>query len=157
MTRDTVTRRQQVWGRDLVTAILFGSEPLTSELTTSAPADWRDAVQSGWESFARENDSELAVAIEELRKQAPAKTDDLAVSIAGVDSDLVSAEATDHLNVANEIVRFSKNTSKMVIGCLIGGDTMKTAMHTLRKAHIPNFEDLEDVFRTVGKVLPNLR
>ena len=56
------------------------------------------------------------------------------------------------LLVANEIVRFSTHTKKMIVGCMIGGDSMKTPQRILREAHIPNFPDLEDAFRAVGNI-----
>ena len=33
---------------------------------------------------------------------------------------------SDPLRVANELIRFSKHTNKMIVGCMIGGDSMKT-------------------------------
>jgi Acyl-CoA synthetase (NDP forming) len=59
---------------------------------------------------------------------------------------------SDPLRVANEIVRFSTHTKKMIVGCMIGGDSMKTPQHILKEAKIPNFPDLEDAFRTVGNI-----
>ena len=65
---------------------------------------------------------------------------------------LVPSAISDPVRVANEIVRFSRLTEKMVVGCLLGGDSMKTPVHILRDAHIPNFSDLEDAFRVVGTI-----
>ncbi|HQP72378.1 MAG TPA: hypothetical protein PLP90_06885, partial [Methanoculleus sp.] len=56
-------------------------------------------------------------------------------------------------HVANEIVRFSRNTSKMVVGCMLGGDSIKSGLRILRGARIPNFEELEDAFKAVGNIL----
>jgi acetyl coenzyme A synthetase (ADP forming)-like protein len=64
----------------------------------------------------------------------------------------VPSAISDPIRVANEIVRFSKHTHKMIVGCMIGGDSMKTPLRILRDAQIPNFPDLEDAFRTVGTV-----
>ncbi len=64
----------------------------------------------------------------------------------------VPSAISDPLRVANEIVRFSTHTHKMIVGCLIGGDSMKTPQRILREAHIPNFPDLEDAFRAVGNI-----
>jgi acetyl coenzyme A synthetase (ADP forming)-like protein len=64
----------------------------------------------------------------------------------------VPSAISDPIRVANEIVRFSKHTHKMIVGCMIGGDSMKTPLRILRDAQIPNFPDLEDAFRTVGSV-----
>jgi acetyl coenzyme A synthetase (ADP forming)-like protein len=64
----------------------------------------------------------------------------------------VPSAISDPIRVANEIVRFSKYTHKMIVGCLIGGDSMKTPLRILRDAQIPNFPDLEDAFKTVGTI-----
>jgi acyl-CoA synthetase (NDP forming) len=64
----------------------------------------------------------------------------------------VPSAISDPIRVANEIVRFSKNTQKMIVGCMIGGDSMKTPLRILRDAQIPNFPDLEDAFRAVGTI-----
>jgi len=64
----------------------------------------------------------------------------------------VPTAISDPLRVANEIVRFSTHTKKMIVGCMIGGDSMKTPQHILKEAKIPNFPDLEDAFRTVGNI-----
>ena len=64
----------------------------------------------------------------------------------------VPTAISDPIRVANEIVRFSKNTHKMIVGCMIGGDSMKTPQRILRDAQIPNFPDLEDAFRSVGSI-----
>jgi len=64
----------------------------------------------------------------------------------------VPTAISDPLRVANEIVRFSTHTKKMIVGCMIGGDSMKTPQRILREAHIPNFPDLEDAFRAVGNI-----
>jgi acetyl coenzyme A synthetase (ADP forming)-like protein len=64
----------------------------------------------------------------------------------------VPTAISDPIRVANEIVRFSKHTHKMIVGCLIGGDSMKTPRRILRDAQIPNFQDLEDAFRAVGNI-----
>jgi acetyl coenzyme A synthetase (ADP forming)-like protein len=64
----------------------------------------------------------------------------------------VPSSISDPVRVANELVRFSKNTHKMIVGCMIGGDSMKTPLRILRDADIPNFPDLEDAFRAVGNI-----
>ena len=67
----------------------------------------------------------------------------------------VPSAISDPLRVANELVRFSKHTHKMIVGCMIGGDSMKTPLRILRDANIPNFPDLEDAFRAVGNICKN--
>lgn len=65
---------------------------------------------------------------------------------------VVPSSISDPVRVANEVVRFSKNTHKMIVGCMIGGDSMKTPLHILRDSGIPNFPDLEDAFKAVGNI-----
>jgi len=64
----------------------------------------------------------------------------------------VPSAISDPIRVSNELVRFSKNTHKMIVGCMIGGDSMKTPLRILRDGQIPNFPDLEDAFRAVGTI-----
>jgi acetyl coenzyme A synthetase (ADP forming)-like protein len=71
---------------------------------------------------------------------------DIAVIVA------VPSAISDPIRVANEIVRFSRHTHKMIVGCMIGGDSMKTPLRILRDAQIPNFPDLEDAFKAVGNI-----
>ncbi len=68
----------------------------------------------------------------------------------------VPSALSDPIRVANELVRFSKNTQKMIVGCMIGGDSMKTPLRILRDSGIPNFPDLEDAFRAVGNICRHL-
>jgi acetyl coenzyme A synthetase (ADP forming)-like protein len=55
-------------------------------------------------------------------------------------------------HLAQEIVRFSDHAQKMIVGCLLGGDSMKSGVRVLRDASIPNFSELEEAFDAVGKV-----
>ena len=64
----------------------------------------------------------------------------------------VPSAISDPVRVANELVRFSKGTHKMIVGCMIGGDSMKTPLRILRDSSIPNFPDLEDAFKAVGNI-----
>lgn len=68
----------------------------------------------------------------------------------------VPSAISDPIRVANEVVRFSKSTHKMMVGCMIGGDSMKTPLRILRDAGIPNFPDLEDAFRAVGNICQHI-
>ena len=65
----------------------------------------------------------------------------------------VPSVALDPTHLAKEIVRFSMNTDKMVVGCLLGGENMRSGVRLLRNAHIPNFSELEDAFKAVGIAL----
>ncbi|MDD1669639.1 MAG: acetate--CoA ligase family protein [Methanomicrobiales archaeon] len=57
----------------------------------------------------------------------------------------------DPTQLAQEVVRFSRNTKKMVVGCFLGGSSVMSSVQILRSRHIPNFADLEDAFRVVGR------
>src|SRR5512136_130699 len=57
----------------------------------------------------------------------------------------------DPTQLAQEVVRFSRNTKKMVVGCFLGGSSVTASIQILRGHHIPNFSDLEDAFRVVGR------
>jgi acetyl coenzyme A synthetase (ADP forming)-like protein len=115
---------------------------LIAELDAVLPADWShenpiDIVgDSGAERFARAFDVMI-------RNQ---DSWDIAFVIT------VPSALADPIRVANELVRFSKHTHKMIVGCMIGGDSMKTPVRILRDAHIPNFPDLEDAFKAVGNI-----
>jgi acetyl coenzyme A synthetase (ADP forming)-like protein len=117
-------------------------EELVRELDSVLPSNWSrenpiDMVgDSSADRFARAFD--VMVNNQQLW--------DIAVVIA------VPSAISDPLRVANEIVRFSKHTHKMIVGCMIGGDSMKTPLRILRDAGIPNFPDIEDAFRAVGTI-----
>lgn len=65
----------------------------------------------------------------------------------------VPSGVLDSRHLAQEIVRFSNYTHKMIVGCLLGGNSMKSGVHILREASIPNFAELEEAFDAVGKAL----
>lgn len=65
----------------------------------------------------------------------------------------VPSGVLDPAQLAQEIVRFSKTTHKMVVGCLLGGDSMKKGMRILRKRGIPNYSDIDDAFKAVGRII----
>ena len=65
----------------------------------------------------------------------------------------VPTTLVDPAHVANEIVRFSRNTEKMVVGCMLGGDSIRSGLRILRASRIPNFSELEDAFKAVGSIL----
>jgi acetyl coenzyme A synthetase (ADP forming)-like protein len=127
-----------------ITLIEFPPD-LIAELNKVLPADWSrenpiDMVgDSSADRFARTFD--VMIRIQDLW--------DIAFVIA------VPSAISDPLQVANELVRFSKHTHKMIVGCMIGGDSMKTPLRILRDANIPNFPDLEDAFRAVGNICRN--
>jgi len=65
----------------------------------------------------------------------------------------VPTTLADPTHIANEIVRFSRNTDKMVVGCMLGGDSIRSGLRILRSCRIPNFSELEDAFKAVAKIL----
>jgi acetyl coenzyme A synthetase (ADP forming)-like protein len=124
-----------------ITMIEFKKE-LVLELDAVLPANWSRANpidmvgDSSADRFAKTFD--IMIKNQELW--------DIAFVIA------VPSAISDPIRVANEIVRFSKHTHKMIVGCMIGGDSMKTPLRILRDAQIPNFPDLEDAFKAVGMI-----
>jgi acetyl coenzyme A synthetase (ADP forming)-like protein len=62
----------------------------------------------------------------------------------------VPTTTLDPRHLAQEIVRFSRRTAKMVVCCLLGGESMQSGINTVRNEHIPNFDELEEAFRTVS-------
>jgi acetyl coenzyme A synthetase (ADP forming)-like protein len=124
-----------------ITMVEF-SDDLIKELDAVLPPDWSRANpidmvgDSSADRFARTFD--IMIKNQQIW--------DIAFVIA------VPSAISDPIRVANEIVRFSKNTHKMIVGCMIGGDSMKTPLRILRDAQIPNFPDLEDAFKAVGTV-----
>ena len=129
-------------------AELFGIElvdfppAVLAELDTILPADWnrRNPVDMVGDASA----DRFARTFDVMIKNQD--TWDIAFVIA------VPSAISDPVRVANELVRFSKNTHKMIVGCMIGGDSMKTPLRILRDAGIPNFPDLEDAFKAVGNI-----
>jgi acyl-CoA synthetase (NDP forming) len=122
--------------------IIEFSPEIIADLNAVLPADWSrenpiDMVgDSGAERYARTFD--VMIKNQDLW--------DIAFVIA------VPSAISDPIRVANELARFSKHTHKMIVGCMIGGDSMKTPLRILRDANIPNFPDLEDAFRAVGNI-----
>jgi acyl-CoA synthetase (NDP forming) len=121
-------------------------DPILRELDAILPADWNrrnpiDMVgDASADRFARTFD--IMIENQDLW--------DIAFVIA------VPSAISDPIRVANELVRFSKNTHKMIVGCMIGGDSMKTPLRILHDSGIPNFPDLEDAFKAVGNICRHL-
>lgn len=70
---------------------------------------------------------------------------DIAVVVA------VPSAVLDPTQLAQEIVQFSTHTHNMIVGCLLGGDSMKSGIRLLREHGIPNFSELEDAFIAMGR------
>jgi acyl-CoA synthetase (NDP forming) len=52
-----------------------------------------------------------------------------------------------------EMARLSASTKSVIVGCMLGGDSMKSGINILRERDIPNYQDLEDAFRAAGRIL----
>jgi acyl-CoA synthetase (NDP forming) len=72
---------------------------------------------------------------------------DIAVIIA------VPSAVLDPTQLALEITRFSGHTRNVIVGCMIGGESMKGGLSVLRHNHIPNYDDIENAFKAVGRSL----
>jgi len=126
------------YGVDLVTLPL----ELLAKLDTFLPDEWNrqnpmDLIgDAGADRFARVFDALL-------RRQ---DFWDIAIVIA------VPSATMDPAHLANEVVRFSRHTDRMVIGCLAGGDSLRAGLRILREQRVPNFDEIEDAFRALGTV-----
>jgi len=118
------------------------SPALIDELDAVLPADW--SRENPIDMVGDSSADRYAKAFDVMIKNQDLW--DIAFVIA------VPSAISDPIRVANELVRFSKHTHKMIVGCMIGGDSMKTPLRILRDASIPNFPDLEDAFRAVGNI-----
>jgi acetyl coenzyme A synthetase (ADP forming)-like protein len=65
----------------------------------------------------------------------------------------VPTATLDPRHLAKDIVRFSKSTHKMTVGCILGGDSIQGGVHILRDRNIPNFQELQEAFKSVGEAL----
>ncbi|MCE5297712.1 MAG: acetate--CoA ligase family protein [Methanoregulaceae archaeon] len=72
---------------------------------------------------------------------------DIAVIIA------VPSAVLDPTQLALEISRFSGHTRNVIVGCMIGGESMKGGLSVLRHNQIPNFDDIENAFKAIGRSL----
>lgn len=68
---------------------------------------------------------------------------------------IVPSALADPVLLAKEVVRFSQQTRKMIVGCMVGGDSMKQAFSILRENNIPNFQDIEEAFEIAGMIVHN--
>lgn len=65
----------------------------------------------------------------------------------------VPSAVLNPVEIAHEIVRFSKKTGKMVVPSLLGGESMGAAVRILKDNCLPNFPEIEDAFRAIGSAL----
>lgn len=68
----------------------------------------------------------------------------------------VPSAVLDSGHLAQEICRFSRHTHKMIVGCLLGGDSMKSGMRILQQKGVPNYGDIQAAFRAVGRTLAGM-
>jgi acyl-CoA synthetase (NDP forming) len=69
----------------------------------------------------------------------------------------VPSAVLDSGHLAQEICRFSRHTHKMIVGCLLGGDSMKSGMRILQQKGVPNYGDIRAPFQAVGRILTGMR
>ncbi|MDD3857952.1 MAG: acetate--CoA ligase family protein, partial [Methanoculleus sp.] len=55
--------------------------------------------------------------------------------------------------LANQIIRFSEKTENMIVGTLLGGDSMERGRKILKENGIPLFDELDFTFRVMGRIL----
>ncbi len=55
--------------------------------------------------------------------------------------------------LANQTVLFAEKTENMVVGALLGGDSMQRGRDILKENGIPSFEELDFTFRVMGRIL----
>jgi len=65
----------------------------------------------------------------------------------------VPSAVLNPIEIAHEIVRFSKKTGKMVVCSLLGGESVGAAVRILKENCLPNFPEIEDAFRAIGSAL----
>ncbi|MFA4861935.1 acetate--CoA ligase family protein [Methanoregula sp.] len=68
---------------------------------------------------------------------------------------IVPSALADPVLLAQEVVRFSRQTRKMIVGCMVGGNSMKVAFSILKQDNIPNFQDIEEAFEIAGMIVHN--
>ncbi len=119
------------------------SPPLLRELDRVLPKLWNrdnplDIIgDGGADRFARVFD--ILIRLQEEW--------DIAIIIA------VPSAVLDPTQLALEITRFSGHTRNVVVGCMIGGESMKGGLSVLRHNHIPNYDDIENAFKALGRSL----
>ncbi|MBP2145859.1 acetyl coenzyme A synthetase (ADP forming)-like protein [Methanofollis sp. W23] len=59
----------------------------------------------------------------------------------------------DSESLAHQIINFSGKTENLVVGTLLGGECMDAGIKILKDHDIPNFDELEQCFKVVGRVV----
>jgi len=55
--------------------------------------------------------------------------------------------------LAKQVIKFTEKTDNPVIGTFLGGESMDAGIKLLKEHHIPNFDELEQTFKVVGRVV----
>ncbi len=55
--------------------------------------------------------------------------------------------------LAKQVIKFTEKTPNPVIGTFLGGESMDAGIKLLKEHHIPNFDELEQTFKVVGRVV----
>lgn len=118
-------------------------DKLLRELNAFLPADWShenplDLIgDAGADRYASVFDAMI-------RKQ---NMWDIAFVVA------VPTAVLDPKHLAKEVIRFSKSTDKMIVSCMLGGDSLQSGINVLGDICMPNFSELEEAFRAAGAVV----
>lgn len=59
----------------------------------------------------------------------------------------------DSESLAHQVINFSGKTENLVVGTLLGGECMDAGIKILKEHDIPNFDELEQCFKVVGRVV----
>lgn len=59
----------------------------------------------------------------------------------------------DSESLAHQVIKFSGKTENLVVGTLLGGECMDAGIKILKDHDIPNFDELEQCFKVVGRVV----
>lgn len=59
----------------------------------------------------------------------------------------------DSESLAHQVINFSGKTENLVVGTLLGGECMDAGIKILKDHDIPNFDELEQCFKVVGRVV----
>jgi acetyl coenzyme A synthetase (ADP forming)-like protein len=59
----------------------------------------------------------------------------------------------DSADFAKQIITFTGKTNNLVVGTLLGGECMDAGTKILKEHNIPNFDELEQTFKVVGRVV----
>ena len=58
--------------------------------------------------------------------------------------------------VGQVLINYQNKTDNLLIGCFVGGDSLRPGVDLLKENNVPVFEDLEFVYRTLGNICKHL-